>query len=249
MSLSGLKDRTAIITGGARGIGYACALRLLREGANVCLWDRDSVALEKALTSLAHEDVEIARLELTQSSEISRAFEAAESRFGGVDILLNNAAIAGPSKELWECSPEEWEAVIRVNLLAVFFCCRVVVPGMRQRGWGRIISMASIAGKEGNPLASHYSASKAGVIALTKSLGKELAKTGVLVHAIAPAVIETEMLEQCSQEHLDYMLSKIPMGRPGLPSEVAALVAWLASDECSFSTGAVWDLSGGRAVY
>jgi NAD(P)-dependent dehydrogenase (short-subunit alcohol dehydrogenase family) len=248
--MASLKDRVAVITGGARGIGMACARRLLVEGANVCLWDRDEPALDRARAGLQQpEKVRTEVVDLTRSAEIDAALASAESRFGRVDILLNNAAIAGPSRPLWECSDAEFEEVIRVNLLGVFYCCRAVVPGMMNRKWGRIISIASIAGKEGNPLASHYSASKAGVIALTKSLGKELAKTGILVHAIAPAVIETEMLQQCSPEHLAYMLARIPMGRPGRPEEVAALVAWLASDECSFSTGAVWDLSGGRAVY
>jgi 3-oxoacyl-[acyl-carrier protein] reductase len=248
--MSSLKDRVAVITGGARGIGLACARRFLHEGARVCLWDRDDRALDRARDALQQpEAVHETVVDLTQSSEVAAALASTESRFGRVDILLNNAATAGPSRMLWECSDAEWEDVIRVNLLGVFYGCRAVVPGMMNRGWGRIINIASIAGKEGNPLASHYSASKAGVIALTKSLGKELAKSGVLVHAIAPAVIETDMLEQCSPEHLAYMLAKIPMGRPGRPEEVAALVAWLASDECTFSTGAVWDLSGGRAVY
>jgi NAD(P)-dependent dehydrogenase (short-subunit alcohol dehydrogenase family) len=250
MNSGRLAGRVAIVTGGARGIGFTCAERLLDDGAAVSLWDRDEARLAEARETLASRGrIQTVTVDLTEPESVVRGALETETHFGGIDILLNNAAIAGPSIRLWECSVEDWEAVIRVNLLGVFFCCRAVVPALLRRGRGRIISIASIAGKEGNPLASHYSASKAGVIALTKSLGKELATSGILVHAIAPAVIETEMLRQCSREHLDYMLSKIPMGRPGQPAEVAALVAWLASDECSFSTGAVWDLSGGRAVY
>jgi NAD(P)-dependent dehydrogenase (short-subunit alcohol dehydrogenase family) len=163
--------------------------------------------------------------------------------------LVNNAGIAGVSKKLWECTPEEWQSVIDIDLVSVFLCCRAVVPGMIEKGWGRIVNTASIAGKEGNPNASHYSAAKAGVIGLTKSLGKELAETGVIVNCITPAVIKTDILKQLTQQHIDYMRSKIPMNRFGETHEVAAMAAWLASEDCSFTTGAVFDLSGGRATY
>ena len=162
---------------------------------------------------------------------------------------MNNAGIAGANKPTWELSPTEWQQVLQIDLFGVYLCCHALVPGMRERGYGRIVNIASIAGKEGNPNASHYSAAKAGVIALTKSLGKELAKAGVLVNCITPAVIETDILKQCSQQHIDYMRSKIPMDRFGQKEEAAALVAWLCSNDCSFSTGAVFDLSGGRATY
>ena len=170
-------------------------------------------------------------------------------RFGGIDILVNNAGIAGGSKPSWEFTPDEWRQVIEIDLTGVFLCCRAVVPVMRPRGWGRIVNIASIAGKEGNPNAAHYSAAKAGVIGFTKALGKELATSGILVNCITPAVIETDILKQITPQHVEYMRSKIPMGRFGKKEEAAALVAWLCSDECSFTTGGVFDLSGGRATY
>jgi 3-oxoacyl-[acyl-carrier protein] reductase len=168
---------------------------------------------------------------------------------GGIDILVNNAGIAGNTRTTWELSPEEWQRVLQVNLFGPYLCCHAVVPHMRERKYGRIVNIASIAGKEGNPNASHYSASKAGVIALTKSLGKELAQAGILVNCITPAVIQTDILKQVTPQHIDYMLSRIPMGRFGKVEEAAAMVAWLCSEDCSFSTGAVFDLSGGRATY
>ena len=173
----------------------------------------------------------------------------AAAKVGGIDILVNNAGIAGCSKKLWECSPDEWQEVLQIDLFGVYLCCRALVPGMLANGYGRIVNIASIAGKEGNPNASHYSAAKAGVIGLTKSLAKECAEDGVIVNCITPAVIETDILKQISQEHVDYMRSKIPMGRFGLVEEAAALAAWLCSEDCSFTTGGVFDLSGGRATY
>lgn len=241
-----LQGRVAIVTGGARGIGFAIARRLVDSGARCCLWDMNADALAAAAKSLgAH----TATVDISKPDSVQAGFDQTLKHFGAVDILVNNAGIAGVTKKLWECSPAEWQEVLQVNLFGVFLCCRAVVPHMIQRGYGRIVSIASIAGKEGNPNASHYSSAKAGVIGLTKSLGKELAKTGVLVNCITPAVIQTDILKQVTQEHIDYMLSRIPLGRFGKVEEAAAMVAWLASEDCSFSTGAVFDLSGGRATY
>ena len=245
-----LSGRNAVITGGARGIGYAISQRLLQSGANVCLWDVDAEAAVEAKAALAeHGTVETHIVELTDADAVTDATDATLAAFGDIDILCNNAGIAGGSYKTWEYPVEEFRRVIDVDLNAVFICCRAVVPHMRARGWGRIINTASIAGKEGNPNASAYSAAKAGVIALTKSLGKELAQDGICVNCITPAVIQTKILEQCTPEHIDYMLSKIPMGRFGEVDEAAAMVAWLASEDCSFTTGGVFDLSGGRATY
>lgn len=237
-----LQGRVAIVTGGARGIGLAIARRLTDSGARCCLWDLQPEP-PKGLPCF---NVEV---DISKPESVDAAFEQTIKQFGKVDVLVNNAGIAGVTKKTWECTPDEWQAVLQVNLFGVFLCCRAVVPHMMQRGYGRIVSIASIAGKEGNPNASHYSCAKAGVIGLTKSLGKELARTGVLVNCITPAVIQTDILKQVTQEHIDYMLSKIPMGRFGKVEEAAAMVAWLASEDCSFSTGAVFDLSGGRATY
>ncbi len=245
-----LSGRVAVVTGGARGIGLAVARRFLASGARVSLWDNDAAALAATAQALgAGERVQTVTVDITQEPAVAAAATATHARFGAIHILVNNAGIAGVNKKLWECTPAEWRAVMELDLFAVFLCCRAVVPLMLARDTGRIVNVASIAGKEGNPNASHYSAAKAGVIGLTKSLGKELATTGIRVNCITPAVIETEILKQCSPEHVKYMLSKIPMGRPGTVDEVAALVAWLCSDECSFSTGAVFDISGGRATY
>jgi 3-oxoacyl-[acyl-carrier protein] reductase len=244
-----LQGKNAVITGGARGIGLAIARRLLASGARVSLWDRDASALADAAKALGPPRVHTAVVDLTQPDSVQAAADATLAHFGTVEILVNNAGIAGVTKKLWECAPAEWQDVLQTNLFGVFLCCRALVPPMTARGYGRIVNIASIAGKEGNPNASHYSAAKAGVIALTKSLGKELATTGVLVNCVTPAVIQTDILKQVTPQHIDYMLSKIPMGRFGLKEEAAALVAWLCSAECSFSTGAVFDLSGGRATY
>jgi 3-oxoacyl-[acyl-carrier protein] reductase len=245
-----LSGRVAVITGGARGIGLAVAKRMLASGARCSLWDNDAVALQAAATALgAGERVQTVTVDITQEAPVAAAAASVSATFGGIDLLVNNAGIAGVNKKLWECTPAEWRAVMELDLFAVFLCCRAVVPVMLTKSSGRIVNVASIAGKEGNPNASHYSAAKAGVIGLTKSLGKELATTGIRVNCITPAVIETEILKQCSPEHVQYMLSKIPLGRPGTVEEVAALVAWLCSEECSFTTGAVFDISGGRATY
>jgi 3-oxoacyl-[acyl-carrier protein] reductase len=188
-------------------------------------------------------------VDVTDPGAVSAAVQTTRERFGGLDILVNNAGIAGPNHPLWEYPLEAWRQVVEVNLLGTFYCCRAVVPVMLDGGYGRIINIASIAGKEGNPQASAYSASKAGVIGLTKSLGKELACHGILVHCVTPAAVETDLFQQMTPEHIQYMLSRIPMGRFGQTTEIAALVAWLASEECSFSTGGVFDISGGRATY
>ncbi|MFQ5899287.1 MAG: SDR family NAD(P)-dependent oxidoreductase [Candidatus Methylomirabilia bacterium] len=250
MNTIDLKGRKAIVTGGARGIGYAIAERLLVSGSAVSLWDLDGEALEAAARALARVgEVHHAVVDVTKASAVQTQTEATLRRFGTIDILVNNAGIAGPNKKSWEYAPEEWQTVLMVDLTGVFLCCRAVVPGMIANGYGRIVNVASIAGKEGNPNASAYSAAKAGVIALTKSLGKELAQTGVLVNCVTPAAVATDIFKQMSQEHIQYMLAKIPMGRFGRTTEVAAMVAWLCSDECSFTTGGVFDLSGGRATY
>ncbi|MBM3823409.1 MAG: SDR family oxidoreductase [Verrucomicrobia bacterium] len=246
-----LKNRVAVVTGGARGIGLAIAQRLLDSGARCSLWDRDQAALDAALAKLGHggDQLHAVAVDVVSPESVQSAAQSALRTFGKVDILINNAGIAGVSKKLWECSPQEWREVMDIDLFGVFLCCHALVPAMITHGWGRIVNIASIAGKEGNPNASHYSAAKAGVIGLTKSLGKELALTNVRVNCVTPAVIETEILKQVSEEHVKYMLSKIPMNRTGKVDEVAALVAWLSSEDCSFSTGAVFDISGGRATY
>jgi len=245
-----LNGKTAVVTGAARGIGCAIAERLLGSGAACSLWDRDADALAgTAKTLSAKGRVHTATVDVTEASSVQTVAQATLKEFGSVDILVNNAGIAGASKPTWELAPAEWQQVLQIDLFGVYLCCHALVPAMRERGYGRIVNIASIAGKEGNPNASHYSAAKAGVIALTKSLGKELAKSGVIVNCITPAVIETDILKQLTQQHIEYMRSKIPMDRFGSKEEAAALVAWLCSEECSFSTGAVFDLSGGRATY
>jgi 2-dehydro-3-deoxy-L-rhamnonate dehydrogenase (NAD+) len=241
-----LKGRVAIITGGAQGIGYAIAERFLNSGASVALWDVDAAKLEAARARLAplgavHTQV----VELTDDEAV-RTATAALPR---IDILVNNAGITGGNGATWDLDPAVWRRTIEVNLIAPYIVCRHVVPRLKAAGYGRVVNVASVAGKEGNPNASHYSASKAGLIALTKSLSKELATSGVLVNAITPAAARTAIFDQMAQSHIDYMLSKIPMGRLLEVQEVAAMAAWLASEDCSFSTGAVFDISGGRATY
>ncbi len=241
-----LKGRSAIVTGGARGIGYACAARLLTSGAAVTLWDRDGLTLDRAAR-------ELAKLGTVSTSVVDvtgeRTIEIAMAATGPVDILVNNAGITGPNATAWEYPPDSWRKVIDIDLTGAFLCLRAIVPGMLARKYGRIVNMASVAGKEGNPNAAAYSAAKAGLIALTKSLGKELAGTGVIVNCVTPAAAKTDLFEQMTKQHIDYMRSKIPMGRFVAIEEIAALVAWLCSEECSFSTGAVFDISGGRATY
>jgi 3-oxoacyl-[acyl-carrier protein] reductase len=250
MNTIDLKGRTAIVTGAARGIGFATAQKLLQSGAAVTLWDVDGDALGEAVGSLkSGGEVRGAIVDVTGAASIAGGVDAALGDFGKIDILVNNAGITGGNAPLWELLPEVWRRVVEVNLIGPFLTCRAVVPHMIAKGYGRIVNIASIAGKDGNPNASHYSASKAGLIGLTKSLGKELATKGVLVNCVTPAAAKTEMFEQMKQEHIDYMLAKIPMNRFLEVEELAAMIAWLSSEDCSFSTGAVFDISGGRAVY
>ena len=245
-----LKSRVAIVTGGARGIGLSIARRLLTSGASVALWDIDPKTLDQAREELGPlGKVAGIAADVTSPESVRAATEETLRLFEKIDILVNNAGIAGTNAKVWESDPAEWQRVLNINLTGPFLCCRAVVPHLLENGYGRIVNIASIAGKEGNPNASHYSASKAGLIALTKSLGKELATSKVLVNCITPAVIETDIFKQMTQAHIEYMLSKIPMNRFGKTDEAAALVAWLCSEDCSFSTGAVFDLSGGRATY
>ncbi len=250
MTNEGFSGRSAVITGGARGIGLAVAQRLAAQGAKVALWDLDGTALEEASASLqGAAGLSTSQLDITDEAAVEAAARETTAAIGTPDILINNAGITGPNQKTWEYSLADWERVIAVDLNAVFLCCRALLPDMLSRGYGRVVNVASVAGKEGNPNAAAYSTAKAGVIGLTKSLGKETAGSGVTVNCVTPAAVETDIFKQMKQEHIDYMLSKIPMGRFGQVEEVAALVAWLASEECSFSTGAVFDISGGRATY
>jgi len=245
-----LKDRFAVVTGGAQGIGLAVATRLLASGAAVSLWDRDAETLLEAAQALGkHGRVSSASVDVSDAGSVAAAAEATAREFGRIDILVSNAGIAGPNHKVWEYPVEAWKQVVDIDLSGVFYCCRSVVPFMLQQNYGRIVNVASIAGKEGNPNASAYSAAKAGVIALTKSLGKETADKNISVNCITPAAAKTRIFDQITQQHIDYMLSKIPRGRFLLVDEVAAMVAWLVSEENSFTTGAVFDLSGGRATY
>ena len=244
----GMQGKRAAITGGAQGIGYAIAAKLLSQGAQVALWDRDEVLLAEAVVSLG-EGARGVAVDVTDPDTIAAAVDEAQRTAGGLDILVNNAGIAGAAVPVRDYPLDEWRRVIDIDLNGVFYCCRAVVPVMAAQDYGRIVNIASIAGKEGNPNASAYSAAKAGVIALTKSLGKELADTGVRVNCITPAAAKTRIFDQITEEHIDYMLSKIPMGRFVKVEEIAELVAWLSSEACAFSTGAVFDISGGRATY
>jgi NAD(P)-dependent dehydrogenase (short-subunit alcohol dehydrogenase family) len=241
--------RHAVVTGGAAGIGLAIAQRLAQGGATVSLWDRDAAMLEQARTRFGAAAPQTVQVDVTDAATVAAACEQSVKAAGTIDILINSAGITGPNMTVIDYPVEEWDKVIAINLRGTFLCCRAVAAHMRAKNYGRIVNIASIAGKEGNPNASAYSASKAGVIALTKSLGKELAQTGIRVNCITPAAVRTGMFAQMTQQHIDYMLSKIPMNRFGETAEIAALVAWLASEECSFSTGAVFDISGGRATY
>ena len=243
-----MKGRTAVVTGGAAGIGLAIAQRLAASGARLSLWDRDRAALDAALAALGAGH-HAALLDVASEADVAAAAQSTLAEFGRIDALVCSAGITGPNLPLAEYPLAEWQQVMNVNVNGVFLCNRAVLPAMQAAGYGRIVNIASIAGKEGNPNASAYSASKAAVVALTKSLGKEMARAGVCVNCVTPAAVRTGMFSQMTQAHIDFMLSKIPMGRFGTVEEIAALVCWLCTAECSFSTGAVFDLSGGRAVY
>jgi 3-oxoacyl-[acyl-carrier protein] reductase len=243
-----LRGRIAVVTGGAQGIGKAITERFLKSGAKVAIWDQD-VALAQTTAQALGDNVKAVPCDVTDPIAVDRARDATTRTFGRIDILVNNAGIAGANARTWETEVEEWRKVMRVNLDGPFVCSRAVVPLMIAQNYGRIVNIASIAGKEGNPNAAHYSASKAGVIALTKSLGKELAEYDIAVNAVTPAAAKTAIFDQLTQAPIDFMLAKIPRKRFVAVEEVAALVAWIASQENSFSTGAVFDISGGRATY
>lgn len=243
-----LQGRHAVITGGAAGIGLGIARRVIASGGSVTLWDLDAAALGAAVKTLGPE-ADSVLVNVTEQVSVAAAAKQTAQVHGAIDVLVNSAGITGPNTKLWDYPVDAWQQVMQVNLNGLFLCCREVVPLMQARNYGRIVNMASVAGKEGNPNASAYSASKAAVIALTKSLGKELANTGIRVNCVTPAAVKTGMFDQMTPEHIQFMLSKIPMGRFGEVDEIAAMVAWLCTEDCSFSTGATFDLSGGRATY
>lgn len=251
LNLFNLEGKVALVTGGTHGIGMACGMTLGQAGAKVCVNDIDEEKLANAKKEYAEAGIDVYTLvfDVTDEADVDRGISQIEAEVGDIDILVNNAGIAGDTVKTWDYPVEEWQRVLDIDLTGVFLCCKAVVPGMIARNYGRIVNVASIAGKEGNPNASAYSAAKAGVIALTKSLGKELADYDIAVNSVTPAAAKTRIFEQISQEHIDYMLSKIPRGRFVKVEEIAALIAWLASKDCSFSTGAVFDISGGRATY
>ncbi len=246
MNTIDLSGRCAVVTGGASGLGFGIVQRLLRSGARVAVWDINP-ALPSAETTAARP--ELIKVDVRDPASVQHALSETERRLPSIDILVNNAGITGPNTKLWDYPFEDWRQVMAVNLDGPFLCSKAIVPSMRQRNYGRIVNIASVAGKDGNPNASAYSASKAALIAMTKSLGKELADTNIRVNCVTPAAVETPIFAQMTKAHIDFMLSKIPMGRFGLVEEVAAMVAWLSSEECSFSTGAVFDISGGRSTY
>ena len=244
-----LKNRVAIITGGAQGFGFSIAERFIQSGATVIIWDLDEDAAKEAKEKLKSDNLSYQILDVTNPDQIDQNLKVIENKFNKIDIFINNAGIAGLNTTVAEYPLDEWKKVINLNLNSVFYCCKAVVPIMEKNNYGRIVNISSIAGKEGNPNASAYSSSKAGVIALTKSLGKELAQKSISVNCVTPAAAKTRIFDQMTQEHIDYMLSKIPRNKFAKVEELASLVTWLASEENSFSTGAVFDLSGGRATY
>ncbi|WGS17928.1 MULTISPECIES: SDR family NAD(P)-dependent oxidoreductase [unclassified Bradyrhizobium] len=243
-----LNGRCAVVTGGAQGFGRAITERFVASGAKVAIWDFDRPLAEKTAKAISGSVIAI-KTDVTDPAAVDAARDATLKAFGRIDILVNNAGIAGVNKPVWETDLDEWRKVLRINLDGPFICCKSVVPAMIGQKYGRIVNIASIAGKEGNPNAAHYSSSKAGLIALTKSLGKELAQHDILVNAVTPAAAKTAIFDQMTQQHIDFMLSKIPKGRFVLVEELASMVTWLASEDCAFSTGAVFDISGGRATY
>ncbi len=240
--------RVAVITGGASGIGLAVAQRIVAEGGEAAIWDMNAQAAAKAVDTIGKKAHGVT-VDVSDEASVSEAAAETMKRFGRIDILVTSAAITGPNATTWDYPTDKWRQVIDINVNGVFYCCRTIVPLMQQGGYGRIVNIASVAGKEGNPNAPAYSTSKAAVIGLTKSLGKELARTKITVNCVTPAAVKTPIFDQMTQAHIDFMLAKIPIGRFGLVEEVTSLVTWLASEECSFSTGAVFDISGGRATY
>jgi 2-dehydro-3-deoxy-L-rhamnonate dehydrogenase (NAD+) len=242
------KGRHAVVTGGATGLGYAIAARLIASGGRVTIWDRDVAGARRAAKVLGAQ-AHAVEVDVSANASVQQALAATLAHTPRIDALVNSAGITGPNVKLWDYPVDAWRDVMDVNLTGLFMCCREIVPVMRAANYGRIVNIASVAGKDGNPNASAYSASKAAVMALTKSLGKELADTGVRVNCVTPAAVKTAIFDQMSEEHINFMLSKIPMGRFGTPEEIAAMVGWLCTEECSFSTGAVFDLSCGRATY
>ena len=252
MNLLDMKGRHAVITGAATGLGFAIAQRMLASGARVTMWDRDAAGLASAAERLrqGHMGAVVNTVQVDVSDHASVVQATAQSvALAEVDVLVNSAGITGPNVKVWDYPVDAWKQVFDVNVHGLFLCCRELSAHMKARNYGRIVNIASVAGKDGNPNASAYSASKAAVIGLTKSLGKELADTGVRVNCVTPAAVKTAIFDQMSPEHIQFMLSKIPMARFGEPEEVAAMVTWLSTEECSFSTGAVFDLSGGRSTY
>ncbi|WP_441229349.1 SDR family NAD(P)-dependent oxidoreductase [Tardiphaga sp. 215_C5_N2_1] len=243
-----LNGRCAVVTGGAQGFGRAITERFVASGAKVAIWDQDIDLAVRTASEIGDEVIAL-KVDVTDVASIDEARDATLQEFGKIDILVNNAGITGFNKPVWEIDYDDWRKVMRINLDGPFLCCKAIVPVMLKQNYGRIVNIASIAGKEGNPNASHYSASKAGLIALTKSLGKELAGHEINVNAITPAAAKTAIFDQMTEQHINFMLSKIPKGRFVLVQELAAMAAWLASEDCAFSTGAVFDISGGRATY
>ncbi len=247
-----LAERNAIVTGGGAGLGYAISERLAQSGANVCVWDINQDAIDAAVEKLSKAGSGTmcgVVGNVADVASVKDAVKATQDKLGGIEITVNNAGISGPNTTSWEYPPEEWQKVIDVNLTGTFLVCSAVIPVMLEGDYGRIVNIASVAGKDGNPKAPAYTASKAGIIGLTKGLGKELATTNVMVNCVTPAAVRTAIFDQMTQDHIDFMLSKIPMGRFGLAEEIAAMVSWLCSEDCSFSTGGVFDLSGGRSTY
>ena len=244
-----LKDRVAIITGGAQGFGLAISKRIIQSEGKVVIWDIDESAIESALNEISSENLSFKKVDVTNFVEIEKALLETENELGKIDIFVNNAGISGMNAKVWDYPLDEWKKVIELDLNSTFYCCKAVVPHMIKNNYGRIVNIASIAGKEGNPNASAYSTAKAGVIGFTKSLGKELADKNIAVNCVTPAAAKTRIFDQMTQEHIDYMLSKIPRNRFAKVDELASLVCWLSCEENSFTTSAVFDLSGGRATY